>query len=232
MRKYYKPPMLAATFSPEGKALKTRLEHIFSKQKKQGYFLPVLVLLVLMLGGLVACVPKESVANAGAELPEDPAPNVSVAPPSVPEPVAVGTEPVRDYDYPVAAYAPPLPQGDYTLTQGYGSRKHPVTGEEIVHHGVDLQAAEGTEVYAVTGSTVEQAGYDEVYGNHVVLRHEDGNSSIYGHLSVIGVSAGDRVRQGQTLGAVGATGMATGPHLHLEVRDKYDATIDPTEIIK
>lgn len=85
------------------------------------------------------------------------------------------------------------------------------------HQGTDFAAASGTPVFAVMSGTVESAGVLGGYGNQVLLRHADGTETRYGHLSVVGVRAGQVVTVGQQIGAVGSTGVSTGPHLHFEV---------------
>jgi murein DD-endopeptidase MepM/ murein hydrolase activator NlpD len=97
------------------------------------------------------------------------------------------------------------------------------------HTGVDFQAASGTTVKAVGAGTVVSAGWGGSYGNQVVIRHDDGHYSQYGHLSSLSVSAGQTVGEGQQIGLSGATGNATGPHLHFEIRTgpDYGSDIDP-----
>ncbi|MEI6863995.1 MAG: peptidoglycan DD-metalloendopeptidase family protein [Candidatus Adlerbacteria bacterium] len=89
-------------------------------------------------------------------------------------------------------------------------------------NGVDIGAAKGTSIYAAAGGTVIVAqaggGWNGGYGSYVVVQHGNGTQTLYAHMSKVLVSAGDSVDQGDTLGKVGATGEATGPHLHFEVR--------------
>ncbi|MFN3545784.1 MAG: M23 family metallopeptidase [Thiobacillus sp.] len=100
------------------------------------------------------------------------------------------------------------------------SRKHPVYGFHRAHTGVDFGAPTGTRVKATGDGTVSFAGWRGGYGNIVVLRHSNGFETYYAHLSgfASGIRAGRAVEQGQVIGYVGATGTATGPHLHYEVR--------------
>ncbi len=102
------------------------------------------------------------------------------------------------------------------VSSGYGMRFHPVHGDRRAHLGVDYAAPTGTPVRAVADATVEFAGWQRGYGNVVILQHKNGRKTLYAHLSRIDVRKGQRLEQGQTLGAVGATGTATGPHLHFE----------------
>ncbi len=102
------------------------------------------------------------------------------------------------------------------------------------HTGEDFPAGTGTVVKAVTNGTVVSAGWGGAYGNQVVIRHDDGRYSQYGHLSAISVGAGQKVTVGQQIGAVGSTGNSTGPHLHFEVRTGpgYGSDIDPLAYLR
>ena len=109
------------------------------------------------------------------------------------------------------------PLAEYqAVTSTFGTRVHPITGQESSHDGVDISAPEGVAVLAVRSGTVAETGWDESDGNYVLLDHGDGLTTLYGCLSVVSVEAGDTVVQGDVLGTVGQTGAATGPHLHLE----------------
>ena len=98
------------------------------------------------------------------------------------------------------------------------ARKHPVLGRTRRHEGTDYAASTGTPVMAAGDGTVIRAGRAGGYGNLVELRHKNGVTTRYGHLSRILVKKGQRVRQEQIVGKVGATGLASGPHLHYEFR--------------
>jgi hypothetical protein len=106
----------------------------------------------------------------------------------------------------------------YRLTSPFGPRIHPIRGTADFHTGLDFAAAAGTAVHAVSAGTVARAGWAGGYGNLVVLRHGDGLASWYAHLSRVDASPGQQLPAGTVIGAVGSTGNATGPHLHLEVR--------------
>lgn len=110
----------------------------------------------------------------------------------------------------------PLPDGD--LTSPWGPRVNPITAEYSFHGGADYAAAEGTRVLASRGGRVSEVGNDPIVGAYVVVDHSGGFQTLYGHLSSIAVSLNDEVRSGMILGAVGSTGMVTGPHLHFEIR--------------
>ena len=112
-----------------------------------------------------------------------------------------------------------LPLATARLTSAFGARRNPVTGLFRNHAGIDLGAPAGTPV-AVTGNgTVSFAGFAGSYGLLVVVNHGNGMQTRYAHLSRIGVTRGQAVRQGDTVGLVGSTGRSTGPHLHYEVRN-------------
>jgi murein DD-endopeptidase MepM/ murein hydrolase activator NlpD len=105
------------------------------------------------------------------------------------------------------------------ITSGFGMRKHPLLGFSMMHKGVDFGAPPGTPIFAAGDGTIVKIGGYGSYGNYVQVRHNNRLSTAYAHLSRFGggLSTGSRVRQGQVIGYVGATGQATGPHLHFEV---------------
>jgi len=104
------------------------------------------------------------------------------------------------------------------VTSGFKMRFHPILQTWRAHLGVDYAAPTGTAVRSVGDGVVETAGFQNGFGNVVILKHRNGHSTVYAHLSRIDVRKGQSVTQGQTLGGVGATGWATGPHLHFEFR--------------
>ncbi len=116
------------------------------------------------------------------------------------------------------------------LTSAYGPRPDPLTGSPGYHHGVDVAAPVGMEVHAARDGQVVQAGIDPVLGNVVVLAHEGGYQTVYGHLRVILVALNQRVRSGMIIGEVGSTGRSTGAHLHFEVRRKGSSR-DPLPLL-
>ncbi|RQP26434.1 M23 family peptidase [Albitalea terrae] len=104
------------------------------------------------------------------------------------------------------------------ITSGFAMRMHPIQQTWKQHNGVDYGAPSGTPVRTVGDGTVEFAGWQNGYGNVVSIKHSNNRSTVYAHLSRIDVRRGQRVDQGLRIGAVGATGWATGPHLHFEVK--------------
>ena len=125
---------------------------------------------------------------------------------------AVDEESSRFFQWPV--------QGTNTisLSNPYGSRVKPGGQGETVHAGIDIPAPEGEVILAAAGGTVSEVGFDPERGNYLVLDHGDGLSTLYGQCRDFTVEEGDTVRAGEMIGAVGSTGMSTGPHLHFEVR--------------
>ena len=112
------------------------------------------------------------------------------------------------------------------ITSGFGPRFHPIFHTVRMHTGIDFGAGYGTPIRAAADGTVVRAGWLGGYGNATVIDHGKGLATLYGHQSKILVSEGQEVKRGQVIGQVGATGFATGPHLHFEVR--IDGTpVDP-----
>jgi murein DD-endopeptidase MepM/ murein hydrolase activator NlpD len=126
--------------------------------------------------------------------------------------------------------ASPLP---FTrVTSGFSRRRlHPILGTRRPHLAVDYGAPTGTPVQAVANGTIISAGWDSGYGNLVRIKHSGGLTTGYAHLSRIaaGVRAGRAVQQGDLIGNVGATGLATGPHLHY-MMTKGGQPINPMSI--
>ncbi|EHL20450.1 peptidase M23B [Acidovorax sp. NO-1] len=104
------------------------------------------------------------------------------------------------------------------VTSGFKMRMHPILKTWRAHLGTDFAAPTGTPVRTVGDGVVEFAGVQNGFGNVVFVKHRNQHVTVYAHLSRIDVRQGQSVEQGETLGAVGATGWATGPHLHFEFR--------------
>jgi murein DD-endopeptidase MepM/ murein hydrolase activator NlpD len=117
------------------------------------------------------------------------------------------------------------------VSSGFAMRFHPILQKWRAHLGVDYAAPTGTPVRAVGQGEVEFAGVQNGYGNVVVVKHSQERSTVYAHLSRIDVRQGAKISQGATLGAVGATGWATGPHLHFEFKVKGQQ-MDPVQIAR
>ncbi|MGD9831673.1 MAG: peptidoglycan DD-metalloendopeptidase family protein [Piscinibacter sp.] len=104
------------------------------------------------------------------------------------------------------------------VTSGFAMRMHPILRQWRAHKGVDYGAPTGTPVRSVAHGTVRFAGVQNGYGKVIEIDHANGKSTVYAHLSRIDVRQGQRIEQGDRIGAVGATGWATGPHLHFEYK--------------
>ena len=112
----------------------------------------------------------------------------------------------------------PSPMEFSRITSTFKMRLHPILNQWRAHTGVDYGAPTGTPVRTVGDGVVNFAGVQNGYGNVVIVRHNGADATVYAHLSRIDVRPGQAVSQGQRIGAVGATGWATGPHLHFEFR--------------
>jgi murein DD-endopeptidase MepM/ murein hydrolase activator NlpD len=116
------------------------------------------------------------------------------------------------------------------LTDGFGGRSDPFTGEPGTHNAVDISSAVGQAVHAPADGTVVKAEWANGYGNVVYIAHGNGYSTRYGHLSNFAVKPAQRVKRGDIIGYVGSTGRSTGPHLHYEVRLNNNP-VNPLEYI-
>lgn len=144
----------------------------------------------------------------------------------------MGTEP--DFDGEGASSSPSVPANSSlapfsvtakavcpvqgVITSPYGFRKDPFTGKTGFHSGLDIGAPEGEKISAAFYGRVAEIGADDEYGNYVIISHGDGFSTLYAHCSKVYVERGTVVRAGETVAAVGSTGLSTGPHLHFEIR--------------
>lgn len=117
------------------------------------------------------------------------------------------------------------------LTSPFGYRSDPFTGARSFHSGVDLAAPTGTSVKATLDGRIAETGFNRIYGNYVIITHDRGYQSLYGHLSAIYVKRGQYVTQGAVVGAVGNTGYSTGSHLHLSIY-KNGSLINPFSVLK
>jgi len=117
----------------------------------------------------------------------------------------------------LAAATPSIWPAHGWITGTFGGRTDPFTHEQGFHQGLDISLEKGSPVYATADGTVESAAYSGDYGNLIVLKHGFGLTTRYGHLSGFAVKEGQAVKRGDVIGYVGATGRATGPHLHYEI---------------
>jgi len=116
------------------------------------------------------------------------------------------------------------------LTDGFGGRQDPFTGEPGTHNAIDISSAVGQPVHAPADGIVVKADWANGYGNVVYISHGNGYSTRYGHLSGFAVQPGQHVKRGDVIGYVGSTGRSTGPHLHYEVRLNNNP-VNPLEYI-
>ena len=112
------------------------------------------------------------------------------------------------------------PVAEGIMRSPFGIRRHPILGYTKMHTGVDWAAPTGTPIYAAGNGEIEKAGWESGYGKFVLIRHNNGYETAYGHMSGFarGIEEGKRVRQGQVIGFVGSTGLSTGSHVHYEIR--------------
>lgn len=125
----------------------------------------------------------------------------------------------------------PLEKSLFDITSDFGLRMHPVLKETTLHSGIDIKAKSGTPVYATADGTIIEASFKEKPGKFIIIKHSDGYSTKYYHLSEINVKAGIEVKKGQEIGKVGNSGMSMKPHLHYEVL-KDGVPVNPKDYIK
>ena len=152
------------------------------------------------------------------EAPSEPEPTPAPETPSEPEPTPAPDDGGDSGAIGTGSLMWPVPSS-HVVTSRYGYRIHPITGEEKFHSGIDIDGYgnEGGAIVACDNGTVVSAEWYGGYGNCVIIDHGNGMQTLYGHMSSFSVSAGDIVSQGQTIGGLGSTGVATGTHCHLEV---------------
>ncbi len=118
-----------------------------------------------------------------------------------------------------------------TVTSPYGYREHPVEGVEKFHYGMDIAAAEGTEICAFAAGTVSACGESSSLGKYLMVEHEGDVTTLYAHCSELNVVSGQEVSLGEKIAEVGQTGNATGDHLHFELR-RGDTYLDPAYYVQ
>ena len=124
----------------------------------------------------------------------------------------------------------PLDTEQWKLSDGYGWRKDPLTGEDAFHRGVDFACEEGTAVLAAQDGVVTETRWSSSYGNYVQLLHSQDRETRYAHLQYVYARPGEIVAKGQLLGTAGQTGRATGTHLHFELLE-HGAAKDPARAL-
>lgn len=116
------------------------------------------------------------------------------------------------------------------INSGYGYRKDPFTKKYAFHSGIDFDAGQKQSVIATADGVVEHAGWYKTYGKTVIIKHQNGYKTLYGHLSSIKIKESQSVETGQLIGLAGSTGRSTGPHLHYEIM-KNNKKINPREYL-
>lgn len=129
------------------------------------------------------------------------------------------------------ANAPSLWPVTGTITSSFGERQDPFNGEGAFHSGIDIATAYGDPVRATADGEVLKAAFGNGYGREVLIDHDNGIQTLYGHLSGFAVTAGEHVSRGQVIGYVGTSGRSTGPHLHYEVRI-HDTPVNPHKYLR
>ena len=111
------------------------------------------------------------------------------------------------------------PVANAIMRSGFGERRHPILGFTRMHTGVDWATGYGTPIFAAGNGVIEKEGWEGGYGKYIRIKHPNGYETAYGHMSAFakGIDVGKKVRQGQVIGFVGTTGLATGAHVHYEI---------------
>ena len=174
----------------------------------------------------LAAVAVLAMAAAPLAAATDNAPVEALAMPEAPPMTAVA-EPAGPVTRLIAFEAPIR---NHEINSPFGLRRLPGQAARN-HEGVDIAAPWGTGVYVSAEGSVLRTGYDPAgYGRFVEIRHPNGMTTLYGHLSRIDVASGDAVEAGARIGLVGSTGRSTGPHLHFEVR-RGDRQVNPVKVM-
>ena len=167
---------------------------------------------------------------------------MAAAPVAAPDAGALVTDLARPAPPPVTAVATPAgpvmrqivferPLKGFSVNSVFGPRKLAGEAKTRAHKGVDMAAPRGTSVYAAAEGRVLRTGYDAAgYGNFIEIRHPNGMTSLYGHLSRVDVATGMTLGAGRRIGLVGSTGYSTGPHLHFEVK-RGGVQVNPARIM-
>lgn len=116
---------------------------------------------------------------------------------------------------------------NFRISSSYGRRTHPITQKMEFHSGTDLAADFASKIIATADGTVTFAGWQKGYGKTVIIQHEYGFYSVYGHMTLFYTKKGKKVKKGDVIGFVGSTGKSTGDHLHYEIR-KNNKTLNPS----
>ena len=127
----------------------------------------------------------------------------------------------------------PVPTSSAYISSVYGWRNDPISGKRKFHYGIDIAAPGGSKIIAPKDGTVVYTKHQSSgYGIHLLVNHNNGYYTLYGHCQSLAVSAGQSVKQGQVIAYVGRTGYATGNHLHFEVRDGNGNKLNPSNFVR
>jgi len=126
----------------------------------------------------------------------------------------------------IPAIMPLAEQSNTHFVSGFGYRIHPIYKTKKMHTGADWSSPQGTKIFATGDGVIAVAEFNRGYGKHVVISHGFSYHTLYGHMSVIKVKVGQKIKRGDIIGLVGSTGTSTGPHLHYEVI-KSSKAVDP-----
>lgn len=138
---------------------------------------------------------------------------------------------ISDYEYKKATGTLIIYPTKGRLTSPFGYRSDPFTGLRRFHYGIDIANIKGTAIIAaMDGVVLNVENRPAGYGKYIVIRHDRGYQTLYGHLDTIAVREGQRVRQGQSLGSMGSTGRSTGSHLHFALY-KNNRPVDPLSVL-
>lgn len=174
----------------------------------------------------LAVIAVLAMAAAPDAAPVEAAPETGAAP--IAPPVMAVAEPAGPMMRPIL-FAEPV--RGYAINSKFGLRRLGGEPGARAHKGVDMAAPKGTSVYAAIEGRVLRIGYDaQGYGNFVEMRHPNGMTTLYAHMSRVDVGSGDVIESGERVGLVGSTGYSTGPHLHFEVR-RGGVQINPARVI-
>lgn len=119
---------------------------------------------------------------------------------------------------------------DGSVSSDFGLRTHPADGSEKFHYGVDIAAPEGEKIKCAARGEAVEVGESADYGNYILVRHDEDIYTLYAHCQTVLPQTGDSIEAGQVIATVGATGNATGPHLHFEIRSG-NTWLNPADFI-
>ena len=234
-RRCYGQILLRSTADPEiplstalgSGNMKGRIMNLFSKKKNGMLLVCITACAALLMGTLVGCDTASAVEKSPTT--PDAVPVTGLSQEIAEAELELPTEVIGAEQKLTADWLWPI-KGEYQISALYGSRVHPVTGQTSNHSGLDISAKAGTAVLVTADGTVVQSAFDQELGNYILVDHGDDRLTLYGCLKEALVSVSDTVNQGDIIGIVGQTGQATGPHLHLEVRDNNGDFYDPMDL--